>query len=95
MTNFNHLKQSAKVAAIAVSLTAGYATLASAHSIDACINAVYDFCGSDQACIQSGSTACIHHGHPGGNPPPPPDPYFSADPGHQFNKTFKFKKLRR
>jgi hypothetical protein len=51
----NHLKQSAKAAVIAVSLTAGYSTLASAHSVDACITDVFNFCGSDSACRHKGS----------------------------------------
>jgi len=54
MTNSNQLKQSAKAAAIAASVLAGSTTLASAHSVDACMWDVIEFCGSDQACRQSG-----------------------------------------
>jgi hypothetical protein len=90
----DHLKHSAKAAVIAVALTAGYTTLASAHSVDACITDVYNFCGSDSACRHQGSVACLSHGHPGGSVPPPPDPAntFSTDPGWELNKSPKFKK---
>jgi hypothetical protein len=100
MTNFNHLKQSAKVAVIAASLIAGYTTLVSAHSLDACLDAVYDFCeaahgdpAARHACIVTGSAGCAHHSHPGGSAAP--DPAFSATPKPQYNKNFKFNNLQR
>jgi hypothetical protein len=95
MTNFNQLKQSAKAAAIAASVLAGSTTLASAHSVDACMWDVIEFCGSDQACRQSGFKGCQGHGHqhPGNPPPPAPDSTFSNDPGWQLNKGGKLKKL--
>ena len=89
----NHLKQSVKAAVITVSLIAGYSTLASAHSVDACITDVFNFCGSDSACRHKGSVACFSHGHPGGSVPSAPDPQntFTVDPGRVLNKSPKFK----
>jgi hypothetical protein len=82
-----HLKHSASVGVIAVSMLAGYPTIASAHSVEACINDVYDFCGNnDHDCIHSGSQACLHHSHPGGRVPDPPDPVMSTDPGRKPNQ---------
>lgn len=77
------LMHSAKVGVIAASMLAGYPTLASAHSFKDCAWDVIEFCGSDQACKQSGIAQCHGHSHPGGRVPDPPDPVMSTDPGRQ------------
>ncbi|HET9273372.1 MAG TPA: hypothetical protein VFO09_03805 [Methyloceanibacter sp.] len=89
----NRFKQPAKAAALAVFVLAGSATVASAHSVKACMWAVIEFCGTDQACRASGFAGCQGnaHQHPGSPPPEAPDPAFSADPGHTFNKGKNFK----
>ena len=84
-----NLKQTTKIALIAVPLFAGCATVVSAHSLAACEQDVRDFCGSDHDCLWDGYRGCFGHGHPdGGNPPPAPDPQntFSNDPGRVLNK---------
>lgn len=75
-----HLNQAAKLTAMASSLVAGYATLASAHSWKDCAWDVIEFCGSDQACRDSGIAQCSNHTHPGNPPPEPPEPNMSATP---------------
>ena len=89
MTSLNSVLQSAKVAVIAVSLIVSCSTFANAHSVDACIDDVWDFCGSDSACRTSGSKACFSHGHPGGSVPPAPDPddTKATDLGWQLNRS--------
>jgi hypothetical protein len=64
--------------AVFVSSTA-VTTPVSAHSTNACVIDVYDFCGADHDCRISGALACQNH-HQGGTPPPPPDPAYSATP---------------
>ena len=54
-------------------------TPASAHSDNACVQDVYDFCGaSDKPCRIAGALACQNHHASGGTPPPPPDAAYSA-----------------
>jgi hypothetical protein len=67
-------------------------TPVSAHSTNACVIDVYDFCGSDHDCRISGALACQNH-HSGGTPPPAPDPTYSAPNGGQSfgNSTLKLK----
>ena len=65
------------VAAIVWSAAAGMPVFA--HSDNACISDVHDFCGdSDLRCKKAGRLACLHHHASGGTPPPPPDPAYTG-----------------
>lgn len=79
--------------AVAGSFAVSNATPSSAHSFDACMTDVFNFCGSDAACRTKGSRACITHGHPGGSVPAPPDPQntFNSDTGWQLYQGSKLK----
>ena len=92
MTRRNHLSQLATAAALSVFFGAADSTPASAHSVNACVQDIMEFChaahgdaAARHACIQNGAKPCIHHRHPGSAPPAPPDPVVSANPGRQFN----------
>ena len=88
--------------ALAAAMMTGSITIASAHSIDACIDDVREFCdtvhgaGTPEAlaCRQQGAIQCPIHSHPG-NPPEQLDPNMSADPGHQLYRKGKGPKIRR
>ena len=88
MTILTRLQRYAQLAAGVSALLAGAATLVSAHSIEDCAWDVSEFCGSDQACRQSGIHACWTHRHPGGSVPPAPDPQgtFDSDPGWELKE---------
>ena len=71
-----------KLTLIAFAAFASFPTVTtpvSAHSTNACVIDVYDFCGADKPCRISGALACQNH-HQGGTPPPPPDPAYSGTP---------------
>ena len=88
--------------ALAAAIITGPTSSTSAHSIDACIDDVREFCdtvhgaGTPEAlaCRQQGAIQCPIHRHPG-NPPEQLDPNISADPGHQLFKKKKSFRVRR
>ncbi len=94
MNKIKGVKQFSTIVAVAAVVSAGSVSVVSAHSIQACVYDVYDFCGNDQSCIKSGQKACVSHKHPGRTPPDAPDPSFSADPGSQPSGNVGVNRLR-
>ena len=103
MTRLTSLSRIATAAALAAFFGAGTTAPASAHSINACLADVADFCntahgaGSAAAlnCIHTGQIGCPIHSHQGSSPGHPIDPNMTATPGHQLNKKKKGFKIRR
>lgn len=100
MTSSINLKQSARLAVLAVSLIVGSTTLVSAHSVDACVTDIIIFCetahgdaAERHACIVAGTAGCPNHPH-SGPVPPAPDPNFSANPKGGVNVNPDLKKLQ-
>ena len=72
MTRRTHLCHLATAAALSAFFGAADTTPASAHSFNACVQDIMEFCRADHsdpaarhACIQNGAKPCIRHRHPG------------------------------